>query len=59
MKMVPARQVSHTDWVFAYVLVAPSGASSSSQIVLVDKDTGYVRTLRQAIAEGWGGQPKR
>jgi|HubBroStandDraft_6_1064221.scaffolds.fasta_scaffold1388798_2 hypothetical protein len=59
LQEVPARQVSETDWAFAYVMIAPSGARSCTQIVLVDKSTGRARTLRDAIGEGWRGQPKR
>lgn len=56
---VPTKNVSPTDWSFAYALVAPEGATGSPSIVLVDKQTGHARTLRDAIAEGWkGGQDK-
>lgn len=50
---VPAQQVSVRDWAFAYVAVAPSGANGSPQIVVVDKASGSVRTLRQAVVQGW------
>ena len=59
LKLVPTRQIGEADWVFAYALVAPSGAFGTPQMVLVEKSTGRARTLRQAIAEGWRGQPKR
>jgi hypothetical protein len=54
LEVSPARQASETDWAFAIVLTGPDGVGGTPQIVLVTKSGGLVRTLREAIREGWG-----
>lgn len=47
------------DWAIVFEVMAPSGYALDGPIVLlVDFESGVVRTLSEAIAAGWRGDAK-
>jgi hypothetical protein len=52
-RFAPTPQIHANDWGMVFDCITPEGSVlDGPMVVLVDKQTGRARTLRQAIAEG-------